>query len=358
MKTIGIIGGGQLGMMIASEALKLGINSICLDPNPRCPASQVCKEVIVGEYDSLKCLEELGNKSDVLTYEFENVRAEGLKFIKEKFNIPQGIEPLFDSQNRIREKNNAVKHGLTPPRFKPIYNLDDLNLGIKELGLPCVYKTTTMGYDGHGQVVIKTKDDVNKVIPYLNQEGILEEFINYDYETSIIMVRSKKQIISFPLTKNIHKDGILDICILDKRYHNEELIKKAKEFMISANYYGILTIEFFIKGDKFYFNEMAPRPHNSGHLTIEAESTNQYKELVRFLINEELEEPKILAPSIMKNILGIDYDNMKKLEYISNVYIHDYHKDEVREKRKMGHITFTNITYSEYINKYQHYFVR
>lgn len=358
MKTIGIIGGGQLGMMIAVEAKHLGYDSICLDPNPKCPASYVCKETIVGEYDSLELLEELGNKTDVLTYEFENVKAEALTFIASRFNIPQGIEPLFDSQNRIREKNNALKHGLIPPLFKPIYNLDDLERGIIEIGLPCVYKTTTMGYDGHGQVVLNSLDDIDKVKPYLKGEGILEEFIKYDYETSIIMIRSKEQIISFPLTKNIHKDGILDECILDAKYQNNELVKAAKAFMESCNYYGILTIEFFIKGDKFYFNEMAPRPHNSGHLTIEAESTNQYRELVKFLVNEKVEEPKIKAPAVMKNILGIDYNTLKNFPNAENIYLHDYMKDKVVEKRKMGHITFTNTSYEDYEKKYKQRFVR
>lgn len=358
MKTIGIIGGGQLGMMIAIEAINLGHEAICLDPNPKCPASYVCKKTIVASYDSLEGLELLGNESDVITYEFENVKAEGLEFIKNKFYIPQGIEPLFDSQNRLREKNNALNHGLTPPRFKAINNLSDLKNAVVELGYPCVYKTTTMGYDGHGQVILKSDNDLTKVSKYLDGEGILEEFIDYDYETSVILVRSKDKIISFPLTKNMHKDGILDLSILDPKYQNEKLVKKAKEFMIGCDYYGILTIEFFVKGDKFYFNEMAPRPHNSGHLTIEALNTNQYKELVRFLVGDTLEEPKIVSKAIMKNILGVDYKVLNDIPKDKDIYIHDYHKDKVVDMRKMGHITFLNVTIEEYEKKYKQLFVR
>ena len=354
MKTIGILGGGQLGMMLAEEIIKLNQEAICLDPNPNCSASHYCKEVIAKKYDDIDGLNELGLKSDVITYEFENVPAKQLKFIKDKFNIHQGIEPLFDSQNRIREKTNAKNHGLNTPKFKAINSLKDLEEGIIEIGLPCVYKTTTLGYDGHGQVIIKTNDDIEKVKPYLNQEGILEEFIKYDFETSCILVRSKEKTITFPMGINKHKNGILDLCIV-----NEELpiFKKIKEasikFMESANYYGILTIEFFVKGDNYYFNEMAPRPHNSGHYTIEGCTTSQYRELAKFLLGIPLEEPKLKSPTIMKNILGFDYDNMKRIEAKENIYIHDYFKEEVREKRKMAHITFTNMTIDEYDKNYK-----
>ena len=357
MKTIGIIGGGQLGMMIAEAAKKLGYDSICLDPNPKCSASHVCKKVIVAKYDDVCALKELGEASDVLTYEFENVPSEQLNFIKDKFNIPQGILPLFDSQNRIREKTNAKENGLNTPKFKAIYNMEDLLKGIEEIKLPCVYKTTTLGYDGHGQVVIKSMDDIEKVKPFLSGEGILEEFIPYDFETSIILIRSKDQVISFPMGINKHKNGILDLVVVNEK---KEIFKKieeaSKEFINKVNYQGILTIEFFVKGDEFYFNEMAPRPHNSGHYTIEGCNVSQYSELVKFLVGEKMEEPKLLSPTIMKNILGFDYENMKKVKEDNNIYIHDYYKEDVREKRKMAHITFTNLTIDEYDSKYKKLF--
>ena len=256
MKTIGIIGGGQLGMMLAEAAKKLGAESICLDPNPNCPASYVCKEVIVSEYDDVAGLKRLGDKSDVLTYEFENVPSEQLKFIRDAYDIPQGILPLFDSQNRIREKLNAKNLGLKTPKFKPIYSKLDLVEGVDFIGYPCIYKTTTMGYDGHGQVVLRSDLDLVKVNPYLRGEGILEEFIDYDFETSIILIRSKDKTITFPMGINKHKNGILDLCIIDKNLPIFEEIRMASiRFMERAKYYGILTIEFFVKGNEFYFNE-------------------------------------------------------------------------------------------------------
>ena len=359
MKTVGIIGGGQLGMMLAEEIHNEGGRAICLDPNPKCPASYVCDDIVVSEYSDIEGLKKLGDMSDVLTYEFENVPSEQLKYLLDTYNIPQGIQPLFDSQNRIREKMNANNNGLKTPKFMAINSLDDLYKGIKEIGFPCVYKTTTMGYDGHGQVLLKSDEDISMVLPYLKGEGILEEFIKFDFETSVIMVRSKDQIISFPMGVNKHKHGILDLCIVDKQTEIFNKIQDAaKKFMENCGYLGILCVEIFVKGDDFYFNEMAPRPHNSGHYTIEGCNTNQYRELARFLLGKRLEEPKLLGPTVMKNILGFDYENMKKLNDSNDVHIHDYNKKDIREKRKMAHITFTNTTEAMYKEKYENLFAR
>lgn len=357
MKTIGILGGGQLGMMLIEEIHKLGAKAICLDPNPTCSASFIADDMVVANYDDITGLKKLGSMCDVITYEFENVPSEHLKYLEKTYNFPQGITPLFDSQNRIREKTNAKKHGLKTPKFKAIYNEKDLMDGIKEVGLPCVYKTTELGYDGHGQVVIKDISDIEKVKPYLNQEGILEEFIKFDFETSVIMVRDNNKTICFPMGINKHKNGILDVVSVEKKLKVFENIKKdAVNFMESCGYLGILCIEVFVKSDDYYFNEMAPRPHNSGHYTIEGCSTNQYRELAKFLLGIELEEPKLLSPTVMKNILGFDYQNMKKLKEEDNIHIHDYKKSEVREKRKMAHVTFTNTTLDEYNIKYKNLF--
>lgn len=352
---VGIIGGGQLGMMLTMALRNYGAYVVALDPNPRCSCSYVCDEVIVGAYDDLTALQKLGEKCDVITYEFENVPAMQLKYLKENFNIKQGIEPLFDSQNRIREKENARKHGLVPPKFYPVRNKGDLDKGIKILGYPCVYKTTTLGYDGHGQVIIQNESDLNKVSPFLDKEGILEEFVLYDYEASIIMVRDANKTICFPTSYNIHKNGILDLSIagiIDKQIE-DKLVKQSVEFMASCNYYGILAIEYFVRGKDVFFNEMAPRPHNSGHYTIEGCDISQYDALARFLLDLPLQEPKLLGPTVMKNILGYDLENVMKCP--SGIY-HDYRKEEVRPLRKMGHITFSDTNKEQYELMYKKYF--
>lgn len=352
---IGIIGGGQLGMMICQSAKLKGHKTICLDPNPLCSAAKFCDKVIVGPFNDVTKLKELGSLVDVLTYEFENIDASNLTYINEHFNLKAGTLPLYLSQNRLREKANALKCGLRPVPYFKVLTEADLIEGIKQLGLPVIYKTTTLGYDGHGQYFIKDINDISKI--KLASEGILEKYLPFDYECSIIMIRDKDKIVSLPISKNIHKNGILDLSIVSKEEDIFKEIKKASyNFMIKSNIYGILCIEYFVKGNEFYFNEMAPRPHNSGHYSIEGCNLSQYDLLVRYLTDEKLEEPVLKYDTIMKNILSEDYDKLVLFENKDNVYIHDYYKRELKPRRKMAHITFTNLSYLDYKNKYKKIF--
>lgn len=346
---IGIIGGGQLGMMMSSEAKKLNKTTIVLDPNPNCSCLYESDKVIVGEYSDIDMLCELGDNSTLLSYEFENVNSDALKLLHGKYSIPQGIQPLFDSQDRLIEKDNANKNGLTTVKYQKCDGIEDIYSFKEKVNYPFIYKTRREGYDGHGQFVIRNENDIDKIKNELGKDkGILEEMCNFDYECSISMIRSKNQFIHFPISRNIHKDGILDLSIVDNSIQNQLLIKKSQEFMERCSYYGILTIEYFIKDDKFYFNEMAPRPHNSFHYTIEGCNTNQFLELDKFLLNMKLTEPKLLSPTIMKNILGRDMKNIDKYLAIRDSHLHMYHKKEEREKRKLGHITYTNMTIDEF----------
>lgn len=363
MKTIGIIGGGQLGLMIAEQARELGVRTISLDPAPDAPAFRVCDEHIVAAYDDAAALEELCRRSDAVTYEFENVPGEILIPLCEKYNIPQGYKPLYDSQDRLREKTNARDHGLRTPGFAAVDDEASLRAAVKELGLPAVLKTRTLGYDGHGQLVLKTEADIERALPLLAVPCILEEFVRFDSEASIVMVADAEQVVSFPVGRNIHRDGILDLCIVPAEADPQvlERMKCASErFMRDCGYRGILAIEYFIKGDEFYFNEMAPRPHNSGHYTIEGSTTNQFRELVRYLVGEPLQEPRLVAPTVMKNILGQDLEAAEKVaaENRDGVYVHLYGKTESRPKRKMGHITFVGMDAGEYADEWAERFVK
>lgn len=351
-KTVGIIGGGQLGMMLAVELKRLGARVISLDPSADAPIKSVADELIVASFDNLEALESLCKKSDVITYEFENVRTEYLIELERKYNIKQGLSPLFDSQDRLREKENAIKHGLKPVKFYDVLGMDDLNKGLELIGYPALYKTRTLGYDGHGQVLIKTSNDIEAVKPYLNQPGILEEYLAFDFEASVIMIRSKKKTVALPLNRNIHHKGILDITYVPANIDanlEKRLIDSSKAFMESAGYEGIICIEYFIKGTEFYFNEMAPRPHNSGHYSIEGCDHSQYDLFARYLLDMELVEPKLLSPTLMKNILGKDLWMVPKFEQVSNAHIHMYNKTEARPYRKMGHVTLTETTYEQYL---------
>ena len=363
MKTIGIIGGGQLGLMIAEQAHVLGVRAVALDPAPDAPAFRVCDDHIVAAYDDAAALERLCRMSDVVTYEFENVPGEILIPLCGKYNIPQGYKPLYDSQDRLREKTNARNHGLQTPGFAAADDETSLRAAVRELGLPAVLKTRTLGYDGHGQLVLRSEADIERALPLLSVPCILEEFIPFDSEASIVMVADKEHVVSFPVGRNIHRDGILDLSIVPAAADAEVLARmkaQSERFMRECGYEGILAIEYFIRGGEIYFNEMAPRPHNSGHYTIEGCTTNQFRELVRYLIGEPLQEPRLVAPTVMKNILGQDLEAARAVEREGrpDTYVHIYGKTESRPKRKMGHITFVGITGEEYERQWAGRFVK
>lgn len=406
-KKIGIIGGGQLGLMIAEEAHRQGALVYALDPAPDAPAFAECDGHIVAAYDDLGALEQLGDMTDVLTYEFENVPGDILRHLEGKYNIPQGIAPLFDSQDRLREKNNAKRHGLPVPDYVPLpacssdedcaevpceltdgQRREELSEAVKKVGMPCVLKTRRLGYDGHGQAVIREEKDIEKAAELLHVPCILEAFVPFDYECSVIMVRDGQKTIHFPIGRNIHKGGILDLCIVPAGTALEpEIVDACEKFMEGCDYKGILAIELFIKGNDFVFNEMAPRPHNSGHYTIEGCTSSQYTELCHFLLGKTLEQPELVAPTVMKNILGQDLEAAWKIidtahaEHWQNpaavpvsntakggkaycgeagkgVFVHIYGKTESRPKRKMAHITYVPMTQELFEKNWESKFVK
>lgn len=419
-KKIGIIGGGQLGLMIAEEAHRQGALVYALDPAPDAPAFAECDGHIVAAYDDLGALEQLGDMTDVLTYEFENVPGDILRHLEGKYNIPQGIAPLFDSQDRLREKNNAKRHGLPVPDYVPLpacssdedcaevpceltdgQRREELSEAVKKVGMPCVLKTRRLGYDGHGQAVIREEKDIEKAAELLHVPCILEAFVPFDYECSVIMVRDGQKTIHFPIGRNIHKGGILDLCIVPAgtlyvagNQSNPEqtplcgrIVNACEKFMEGCDYRGILAIELFIKGNDFVFNEMAPRPHNSGHYTIEGCTSSQYTELCHFLLGKTLEQPELVAPTVMKNILGQDLATTWKIidtahaEHWQNpaavpvsntakggkaycgeagkgVFVHIYGKTESRPKRKMAHITYVPMTQELFEKNWESKFVK
>lgn len=406
-KKIGIIGGGQLGLMIAEEAHRQGALVYALDPAPDAPAFAECDGHIVAAYDDLGALEQLGDMTDVLTYEFENVPGDILRHLEGKYNIPQGIAPLFDSQDRLREKNNAKRHGLPVPDYVPLpacssdedcaevpceltdgQRREELSEAVKKVGMPCVLKTRRLGYDGHGQAVIREEKDIEKAAELLHVPCILEAFVPFDYECSVIMVRDGQKTIHFPIGRNIHKGGILDLCIVPAGTELEpEIVDACEKFMEGCDYRGILAIELFIKGNDFVFNEMAPRPHNSGHYTIEGCTSSQYTELCHFLLGKTLEQPELVAPTVMKNILGQDLEATWKIidtahaEHWQNpaavpvsntakggkaycgeagkgVFVHIYGKTESRPKRKMAHITYVPMTQELFEKNWESIFVK
>lgn len=352
-KTIGIIGGGQLGLMIAQEARRLGVRTVALDPSPDAPAFRATDDRIVAAFDDASALAKLCCCCDAVTYEFENVPGEILVPLCKKYSIPQGFQPLYDSQDRLREKVNAREHGLRTPAFAPVHDEASLRDAVHRVGLPAVLKTRTLGYDGHGQMLLKSSRDIKKALSMLAVPCILEEFVRFDFEASVVTVSDGDRAICFPVGRNVHRNGILDLCFVPADMDDGLCLRmenESKRFMRECGYRGILAIEYFVKGEDIYFNEMAPRPHNSGHYTIEGCTTNQFRELVRFLAGLPLEEPRLTAPTVMKNILGKDLAAAEAVarEETEGVYVHIYGKTESRPERKMGHITFVGMDASRY----------
>lgn len=363
MKTVGIIGGGQLGRMMTISAKQMGLNVIVLDPTPNSPCGQVADKQIIANFNDVDKIEELCKLSDVVTYEFENIPYEVVKKLEVKYNIPQGHKPLKLSQHRYVEKSAAIDAGLNCGKFKLVSNKEELDEAIKVIGYPCVLKTCTGGYDGKGQVVIKETLDLKEgyeLIKY--KECILEEFINFDKEISVIVTRSINGEVSvLPVSENIHENNILHISIVPGNI-STGLSKKAKDMALhlikKLELVGTLAVEMFVCGDNVYFNEMAPRPHNSGHYSIEGCYTSQFEQHIRAILGMKLGSTKLKHNTIMVNVLGQHLEGIEKLinsDDFKNSKIHLYGKEEAKHNRKMGHVTFIDTEYKYIVNVLKKY---
>ncbi len=357
---IGIVGGGQLGLMIAEAANEMGHTCVALDPADNAPAFRVCEDAIVAAYDDVAALTRLCEMCDVVTYEFENIPAEVLRPLCERYNIKQGCEQLLKSQDRWEEKRNAEANGLVAQRYEAVDGVESLRVAVERLGLPAVLKSRRMGYDGHGQMVLREAGDIERAEAdgLLDVPCILEEWVAFDYEVSTIIVRSESGETIFPVGRNIHRGGVLDLSILPAAMDEglrARIVEGSLEFMRRCGYFGILAIEYFVKGDSVIFNEMAPRPHNSGHYSIEGTTESQFTELVRYLTDEELRGTELVAESVvMKNIIGEGIYRAREIasEGVEGCYVHDYGKAEVKRGRKMGHITYVGMTREQVESKW------
>ena len=346
-QTIGIIGGGQLGRMMAIAAKYMGYNVIVLDPTPNCPTAQVSDGQIVAAYDDMEAIKELADKSDVVTYEFENVDLDAATFIEEAGKLPQGAFALEVTQNREKEKNLMREIGLPVPNFSIVHNGTECEAALEKITLPAVIKTCRGGYDGKGQLKIESEQDKEAAIQFADQGGtfIIEEWITFDKEISTVFTRSQSgEIMFFPIAENDHKDHILYETIAPARI-SDELNRKAKDaaslLADKINVVGTFAIEMFVKGEEIFINEMAPRPHNSGHYTIEACSESQFSQHIRAICGLPLPEIRLHQNAMMINVLGEDMPKaLRALRKLPEAHVHLYGKKEAKEKRKMGHVTF------------------
>ena len=337
MTNIGVLGAGQLGRMLALAGYPLGHRFRFFDPASDSPSSLLAEQ-ITADYADTSALEKFANGLDVVTYEFENVPVETVRYLEKFVPVYPPAIALEKAQDRFIEKSFFCELGIPTPKF----TINGLSSGITEkngLGFPAVLKTRRMGYDGKGQSIVHSQAEL---VAEKSKDCILEEFVSFERELSIIAVRNKSGETKFyPLIENHHKDGILRLSLVTGNI-SSELQKQAEEYaktvMNKLNYVGVLTIEFFEKDGQLLANEMAPRVHNSGHWTIEGSITSQFENHVRAVTDAPLGSTNPLGVCGMVNLVG----NIPDVEFILNIegaHLHLYDKAP-RPKRKLGHITF------------------
>ncbi|ENQ3108638.1 5-(carboxyamino)imidazole ribonucleotide synthase [Bacillus cereus] len=346
---IGIIGGGQLGRMMAIAAKEMGYKIAVLDPVKSSPCAQVADIEIVAPYDDLKAIQHLAEISDVVTYEFENIDYNCLQWLEKHAYLPQGSQLLYTTQNRYTEKNAIVKAGLPVAPYRLVQKQEDLLDAIEEFSFPCVLKTTTGGYDGKGQVVLKSEADALKAMELVDQaECILEKWVLFEKEISVIVTRSVNgETKVFPVAENIHVNNILHESIVPARIPHalsQKGIQYAERLADELKLVGTLAVEMFATADgDIYINELAPRPHNSGHYTIDACEISQFGQHIRAICNLPLGETFLLKPVVMVNILGEHIEGvLKQVNRLTGCYLHLYGKEEAKPQRKMGHVNILN----------------
>ncbi len=344
--TIGIIGGGQLGQMMAMSAKEMGFFVGVLDPTPDCPASQVCDWSIIAPYKDKKALKELAEKSDVVTYEFENVDLTSLESISESVEIPQGLELLKISQNRKNEREFLRKLNLPVAAFNIVKTMSDLKQKINEIGYPAVVKTCLGGYDGKGQVVLHSEEDLKDVADILDQgECILESWVNFEKEISVIVSGTRNDNYQvFPIAENEHHHNILQLSVIPANISKKCQLKVEALALKIASYLsirGTITIELFVtKEEDLIVNEIAPRPHNSGHYSIEACNVSQFDAHIRGITGWPLPQIHLHQQAVMLNLLGQEMELAEELiAEKPDWHFHFYGKKEIKKDRKMGHIT-------------------
>ena len=337
---IGIIGAGQLGQMLALAGFPLALQFRFLDSSPDAPGAQVAP-IVTGAFDDIAALRRLAGEVDVVTYEFENVPVAALHEMAATRPCFPPVDALRISQDRILEKELFGRLGIPTPPYRAVDSLADLESGVAALGLPCVLKTRRLGYDGRGQRVLRKRADVAPAWEALGTTAlILEGFVNFDREVSIVGARSTRgETRCYPIVTNTHREGILRVTVAPTR---DARLQRAAEGHLRRvlehfGYAGVLTIEFFVAGGQLIANEMAPRVHNSGHWTIEGAVTSQFENHLRAILGLPLGDTSPVGHAAMVNYIGTMPDRARLLA-LPGAHHHDYGKSP-RANRKLGHCT-------------------
>ncbi len=340
--TIGILGGGQLGYMLALAGYPLGLHFRFLDPSPEAPVGRIANRV-TANFNDEQALEKFSHGLRVVTYEFENVPVAAAKFLAERVPVYPPEIALEEAQDRLREKQLFRRLEIPTTEFAEIAKREDLDAAVKQVGLPAMLKTCRMGYDGKGQWLLRTADDVEKARAEMpGVPLILEKFVPFTRELSILGVRGRNGEIAFyPLIENHHRGGILRLSLAPAPNLTASLQQEAehaaRKVLEELGYAGVLCIEFFEVGGRLLANEMAPRVHNSGHWTIEGAVTSQFENHLRAILGMPLGSTAAVGVSAMINLIGEIPESAEVLN-VSNAHLHLYGK-EPRMGRKLGHVT-------------------
>lgn len=349
-RSIGVIGGGQLGRMFALEAKRMGFDVITLDPQERSPCGQVADEQIVAAYDDLAAIERLGRRADVITYEFENISIASVEFLEQQGNrVTPSSEVLKITQDRLLEKRFVRASGVATTDFAEINRLDDLSEAAMSIGFPAIVKTVRGGYDGKGQWRITSLDEAR--VAFSAARGaqlIYERVVPFVRELSIIATRAADDsVVCYPAAENSHDRGILATTVVPARV-NDAARSRARTIAITIGkkleIVGTYCVELFlIASGEILVNEIAPRPHNSGHYSLDVTQCSQYEQHVRAICDLPLAEPRLLSNAIMVNILGAGTGDRLtgESELLSDptIVLHMYGKHHAVARRKMGHFT-------------------
>lgn len=345
--TLGMLGGGQLGRMFTTAAQTMGYKVVVLDPDPQSPAGIVADSHICAAYDDETALSEMAQLCAAITTEFENIPAQTLAFLESKTTVHPSSKALAATQNRNVEKQFIASQGIATAPFLPIQRREDIAEAETAIQFPAILKVATFGYDGKGQVPCNNLDDVYQAFDTLDKkECVLEQRINLAREVSVVLARSETgSITNFPVAENVHVNGILHTTTVPSGISSDlsqKAIQMANKIAKGLGYVGTMAVEFFVSEEgAIIANEIAPRPHNSGHYTLDACHTSQFEQQVRMLCGLPSGDCDLESPVVMVNILGDVWGNSEphwdKLLAAPNIKLHLYGKQAARVGRKMGH---------------------
>jgi 5-(carboxyamino)imidazole ribonucleotide synthase len=345
--TIGIVGGGQLGRMLALAAAQLGYKCHIYAPDEAPPAAEVSALFTRGDYDDEKALARFGASVAVATYEFENIAAQPLDALAAEAPLYPPRRALEIAQDRLAEKDFAAGLGGRPAPFAPVSSGEELDRALALTGVPAILKTRRFGYDGKGQARIHSREDAQAAWSSMRgAPSILEAFIRFDAEFSILLCRSRSgETALWDAPRNRHVSGILDTSEAPAPPELGPAIAEARalaqKVAEALDYVGVLTLEFFASAEGAVFNEMAPRVHNSGHWTIEGALSSQFENHIRAICGLPLGAPTLVVPRVrMKNLIGEDVGSWREIMGDKTAHVHLYGKGEARPGRKMGHVTW------------------